>query len=163
VIREREAVMALGKYYEDIVEARRENGAAVVFDYQYPQENPKRVGRIETPLEPATAPYRWTIRDRIGIGVFIIKLQSDPERVGPELLEQTFEWTLAHFTELGRRSPEALVRLTMAYRDKALKRIAPEPSYRAVMPPRKPVVLERRGHRTGPGVLHLPSYYAECS
>ena len=43
--------MALAKYYEDIVEQRRENGAAIVFDYQYPQENVRRAASTGSPEE----------------------------------------------------------------------------------------------------------------
>ena len=149
--------MALGKYYEDTVEARRENGAAIVFDYQHPQENPKRVTHVETPSEPR--PSRLTFRNRIALRVFVLKLEANRECVSPELLEQTREWTAAHFRELARRSPEAAARLAMAYRDETVRlKPPPEPSFRAVAP-RKPVVVEIRKRRMG--VLHLPSY-AEC-
>lgn len=146
--------MALGKYYEDIVEARRENGAAVVFDYQHPQENSERVAHVETPLEPA--PYRLTFRDRIALGVFVVKLGSDPEHVNSELLRQTRDWSPAHFKHLAERSPEALARVAMALRDQSIERKMPEPSYRAVKPHVRPVVVEVRKFR--PGALHLPSY-----
>jgi hypothetical protein len=39
------------------------------------------------------------------------------QRVGPELLAQTADWSDDHFHELNRRSPEAHVHLTMALRD----------------------------------------------
>jgi hypothetical protein len=166
--------MALAKFYEDIVEARRENGAAIVFEYQHPQENAKRVAHVETPIEPA--PYRLTARDRIALIIFVLKLESDPERISPELLQQTHDWSSAHFTELARRSPEALARVAMAHRDQTIKLRTPEPSSRAVTPrkpfvvetpepsfraitPRKPVFVEIRKRR--PDVLHLRSY-AEC-
>jgi hypothetical protein len=148
--------MALGKYYEDIVEAGRENGAAIVFEYQHPQENPTRVARVETSIE--AAPYKLTFRDKIGLSVFVLKLESDTEHVSSELLRQTWNWSPAHFKGLGKISAKALARLAMAYRDEALKLEAKAPSFRAVAS-RKPVVFEIQKRRTG--VLHLPRY-AEC-
>jgi hypothetical protein len=106
--------MALAKSYEDIVEARRENGAAIVYDYQHPQENARRVNvqRIVLATRPALR-----LVERIKIRVFSVKVLSDPHRVDPELLSQTADWSAAHFAELAKRSPEALARLAMAYRD----------------------------------------------
>jgi hypothetical protein len=114
--------MALAKYYEDIVEQRRENGATIVFEYQYLQENVRRVVNVGR-AAPATEPPHLTLGDRLRLRVFAIKLNSDPQRVGRELLSQTAQWSAAHFEELGRRSPEALARLAMAYRDE-IKRAA---------------------------------------
>lgn|SRR6185369_351754 len=150
--------MALGKYYEDIVEARRENGAAVVFDYQHPQENPKHVAHIGTPLEPG--PYRLTFRDRIVLRVFVIKLGSDPDHVGLELLKQTYDWTPAHFKHLAENSPSALARIAMALRDQSIERAALEPSYRAIKPQARPVIVEVRKSRSG--TLHLPLCAERC-
>jgi len=149
--------MALAKYYEDIVEARRENGAAVVFEYQYPQENTKRAAHVETPLEPA--PYQLRRIDKLKLTVFVIQLESDPTHVSPELLKQTHDWTPAHFKYMAEKSPDALARVAMALRDQTIERNAPEPSYRSIKPQAKPVVVEVRKFRSG--TLHLPSY-AEC-
>jgi hypothetical protein len=47
--------MALAKYYEDIVDQRRANGVAIMFDYQHPQENIRRAaltGSSECHLMP---------------------------------------------------------------------------------------------------------------
>lgn len=156
--------MALGKFYEDIVDARRENGAAIVFEYQYPRENAKPRVRIETLTEPA--PYKLTFRDRIALRVFVLKLESDGEQVSPGLLKQTRDWSPAHFNELARRSPIATARLAIAYRDEVIKLKAQasaqlagedrneaskpkvqEPPFRAVTP-NKNFVVEIRKRRT---------------
>jgi hypothetical protein len=146
--------VALSKYYEDIVEARRENGAAVVFEYQHPQENSKRIAHVETHLE--MAPCTLTYRDRIALSVFVIKLESNPDQVGSDLLKQTYDWTPAHFNALARRSPEALARVAMALRDQSIGRTAPEPFFQPIKTRAKRVVVEVRKYRSGK--LHLPSY-----
>ena len=146
--------MGFPKYYEDIVEARRENGAGIVYEYQYPQENPRRLARVETPREPA--PFRLTLYDKLSMPAFILNLESDSEPVSIELLKRTLHWTPAHFNELAQRSPRASARLNMAYRGYFVKHCAPEPSYR-VPGPRKPFIFEIR-KRQRPDTLHLPSY-----
>jgi hypothetical protein len=118
--------MALAKYYEDIVEARRENGASVVYDYQHSQENAKRVSATSEPtgwhtftrIVVSTDP-RSTLRlvERIKVSILGMNLLSDAP-VAPELLSQTDNWSKAHFTELARQSPEASARLAMAHRDR---------------------------------------------
>jgi hypothetical protein len=150
--------MGFPKYREDIEEARRKNGAAIVNEYQYPQENRKRLAHVETPR--GRAPYRLTLYDKLVLPAFILKLQSDPEHVSPELLKQTLNWTRANYEELARTSPGASARLAMAYRDRLMKfrTPEPEPSYR-VPGPRKPFIFEVRKRQ--PGALHLSSY-AEC-
>jgi hypothetical protein len=117
--------MGFPKYREDIEEARRENRAAIVNEYQYPQENRKRRAHVETPR--GRAPYRLTLYDKLVLPAFILKLQSDPEHVSPELLKQTLNWTRAHYEELARTSPGASARLAMAYRDRLMKFRTPEP------------------------------------
>ncbi len=134
--------MALAKYYADIVEQRRENGAAIVDEFDYPraasaaspdcpdestgpQEKTKVIvkgGRILV-FKLVRTEGRLTMRDRAVLQSFVMKLQSDSQRVDSELISQTFDWSPAHFQELGTKSPEALVRLAMAYRDE-IKRAA---------------------------------------
>jgi hypothetical protein len=76
--------MAIAKYYEDIVEARRENGAAIVFEYEYPQKNeyqyPQEHDRQykQESAEPVTSgePSKLTVRDRVALRIFVMKLQA---------------------------------------------------------------------------------------
>jgi hypothetical protein len=150
--------MARGKYYEDIVEARRENGADIVFEYQYPQENAYRYPQEDDCQYPhgkskpvaSTEPTKLTIGDRIALRIFVMKLQSDSARVARELLSETAYWSPAHFEALARMSPAACARLAMilarGYHDESSE---PEPSFRAVMEPRREVVVEIRKRRIG--------------
>jgi hypothetical protein len=159
--------MALGKYYEDIVEARRESGATVVFDYQHPQEGLYQFVQASDNQYPQeipeyaafTNPPELTTRDRIALRIFIMKLQSDSNHVARELLSETAYWSLAHFEYLARMSPTASARLALilarGHYDVASEQ---EPSFRAVTGRRAPVV-EIRKRRAGVLYLRHPDFW----
>jgi hypothetical protein len=171
--------MAIGKYYEDIVEARRENGAAIVFEYQYPQENecqypqeneyqyPQEHDRqyMQENAKPVTSgePPKLTVRDRVALRIFVMKLQSDSDHVARELLSETAYWSLAHFEELARMSPAATARLAMilarGYHDESSEQEPFEPSFQAVTGRRREVVVEIRKRRIGVLSLRHPDFW----
>lgn len=116
--------MALAKYHEDIVEARCENGAAIIFDYQHPQASTERTARAE--IGPDQTPCKLTFIERFLVKRFVYKLRKSQERITPELLERTSNWTLPQFEELGRIAPEVLAQVAMVLRDQTVAASTPE-------------------------------------
>jgi len=159
--------MGFPKYREDDLDRRIENRAAILDecqpsftrvawqaspdysqgnDGQYSQESVELVAPVESPP--------LTVRDKIILRIFAMKLQSGSNHIVREVLADTAYWSPAHFEELARMSPQASARLNIilatGYHDEPSEQ---EPSFRTVAGPRRTVVVEIRKHR--PEVLHL--------
>jgi hypothetical protein len=102
--------MALTSIYEDIVERRAANEALAVFDYQ--MNFKPSVAAPESPPAPAGL----SAREKMKVKNFLFKLLMNTEYVHGSLLSEADDWMEAHFEELNKRSPHALIRLLMAYR-----------------------------------------------
>jgi hypothetical protein len=120
----------MSKMREDELERRRAHNARIIDEYQVFDYRPvvasteaaSHVVANVTPIKPA---YRLSILDRFELQIFVAKLESDPEQVNPELVQQTHDWTPAHFDHLAQRSPKALARVARALRDRAIKLSVP--------------------------------------
>lgn len=114
--------MSLLSHAEHIADVQREHGArGYIGPFEYPQRpiskpvaNVSDESVIVIQYTPGSLARGFTWRNRIAVRNFITKLQSDPEHVSPALLSEAAGWTLAHFKEVGKRSPDALARLAMA-------------------------------------------------
>jgi len=144
--------MALVKMREkDTIERRLANGAAIIDEFQ-PHFNLGRVahasrehvslrsqqdiptdvqtytkitlpGGIVLNIKRAPGAVPMSLRQRAAVKTFVERFESDPQRDGRELVSETDDWSPAQFKDLGKKSPEASVRLLVAYRDE-LKRAA---------------------------------------
>jgi hypothetical protein len=115
--------MALVSMRADEVDRRLENRAAIIDEYQpsFKLDQPESPG----PPKPASAGRvvlhfsRPKLKGSVEVLLFELRLRNalDPERIG-KLISGTHDWSLAQFQELGTKSPEALARVAMFYRDK---------------------------------------------
>ena len=162
--------MGFPKYREDDLDRRIENRAAVLDEYQssftqvarqaspdYPQENDEQYFQESVELIAPDEPLPLTVRDRVILRIFAMKLQSGSDHFAREVLADTAYWSPAHFEELARMSPQASARLNIilarGYHDEPIEQ---EASFHAVVGPRRNIVVEIRKYR--PGVLHLREF-----
>lgn len=106
------------KYYADNVDRALRSGAAIPSESEYLHEGFKRftlIASTEPPTAPP-APAGLSGLEKIKVMMFSDKLLANTELV-PSLLSEADDWTEAHFEQLLKRSPRALIRFAMAHRD----------------------------------------------
>ena len=159
--------MGFPKYREDDLDRRIDNRAAVLDECQpsftqaawhalpdYFQENDDQCFPESVELVAPVEPPPLTVRDKIILRIFAMKLESGSNHIVREVLADTAYWSPAHFEELARMSPKASARLNIllarGYHGDSCEQ---ESSFRTVPGPRHTVVVEIRKRR--PGVLRL--------
>jgi len=149
------------KHHEKIGQAQLENGAlGYISEFIYPHQHP-RCARIEM---PASAPRKsLAVRVALVAEAFISAVANGPGPISPELLRETHEWSSAHFRALYLQSPDVMVRLTMALRDKAIESEVQKPIRPQPVTPQNPMVggtlwRRREAHADARAAAREPPY-----
>ena len=128
----------MSKMREDEIERRIENRAAILDEYQpffkqcFSPKTPFQSRHDDLPSHTGTT-RQTNSPEEFEARLFVSKFRQSLNRIGPELLAETSKWTLSHFNELAKISPEVIARLTMAYRTNCGRNKEREPSFRAFL------------------------------